>query len=275
VTTAAPDTRLEERAADDLADLLKRSNRFEVVDSATLAQILQREGSADMIEPGRLVRTVDVKGIDYIVFARIDEFSIEKSAQSAGAFRKLANLADATGEQVVAKVICNPTILFVEPATGDIVISESSRFEVTRPAVEMGLDTAASTSARNPLAATQPAAPVTYPITAADRRQVIKLAMDDAINRSLAKIDRFLQSESTKAASSTTAQSVTAAPAANPLAAPQVPVPATAPANPLGKPPVIEVPSAPAAARKVCDVCGTANDATARYCSRCGAKLSS
>jgi hypothetical protein len=93
-----------------------------------------------------------------------------------------------------------------------------------------------------------------------DKGKILRLALDDAIRKSLPKIDKFLRNQPAKGM---TAESGAPAPA--------TPVtPSAATAVPQAVP---NSNNAVQAAQKFCPQCGAANAADAKFCAKCGAKL--
>jgi hypothetical protein len=93
-----------------------------------------------------------------------------------------------------------------------------------------------------------------------DKGKLLRLALDDAVRKSLPKIDQFLKTAPDRSASEAPRRDE----------APPAPTPAPTP-----QPEVTGVLPAPdaTAAKKFCPECGAANTSDAKFCAKCGHKL--
>jgi ribosomal protein L40E len=166
----------------------------------------------------------------------------------------------AHNKQVQIAATCNVGWKLIEPSTGDVVLSNNSQFARTGPSSDFGIDVLQAAASQS--------ADVELPVSEDDREQVVRLALDDAVRKSLAKIDRFLQSRG-----GLESGAVNLAPSTKPATrgAPTPPTPA-----PVGA--ARSQQAAPAALPKstpgkVCPACGALNDPAAKFCKRCGGNL--
>jgi curli biogenesis system outer membrane secretion channel CsgG len=244
---------LGEVAADELAVLLGKTGRFEVVGRAEVASLLERQGLTDLVRPGVMVGTAPLPGVDYLLVGSLTNLSIHKRAESPDVMDRMKNFVRQMpqNKDVAVTLRCGVGLSIVDPGTGDVVVTNNSELDRTGPAEELGLDVMES------MAATQPGAAL--PVSEADREQVVRLALDDAIRKSLPKIDRFLASRAGGATALVPVAEV--APAAAAATAPTTGS-MTAPAPPTG-----------AASQKPCPTCSTPNDSAATFCRRCGGRL--
>ena len=242
---------LGEVAADELAVLLGKTGRFEVVGRAEVASLLERQGLTDLVRPGVMVRTAPLPGVDYLLVGSLTNLSIHKRAESPDVMDRMKNFVRQMpqNKDVAVTLRCGVGLSIVDPGTGDVVVTNNSELDRTGPAEELGLDVMES------MAATQPGAAL--PVSEVDREQVVRLALDDAIRKSLPKIDRFLASRAGAAPPATRPAATTT------TALDAVPPDPTRPARPT---------TAPVAARP-CPSCAATNDPAATFCRRCGTRL--
>lgn len=247
---------LGETAADQFAELLTKTRRFNVVKRDEFASLLSQQALGDMVRPGMVTRRAAVSGVDYILVGSITNLSITKTAESTGWWDTVKDTVTRAPDKSQVKITANCGVEFklVDPATGDWQVPSASEFYKEAGANDFGIDVSASANA------TQAGASI--PVTREDRERIIRLALDDAIRKNLTKIDRFLASR--PEAKMKPAEMVT-----------QTPTPHSAP-NPMQHSTSV-VPTqpspAPAAAKVVCPNCGAENDPSATFCRRCGSKL--
>jgi curli biogenesis system outer membrane secretion channel CsgG len=238
---------LSNTAADEMGRLILRSGRFDVVDRAATAEILERAHLTGIVRPGRLIQTAAVPGLDYLLLGTISNLRIQREAPppaDEGLMEKVKGFADklTKNEEAMVTADCAVAIQVVDPATGDVVVFNSSELHQTATASAMGLDVMQTGGG----ATTQPR------VSEADRLAVARLALDDALRKSLPKIDRFLESGQAGAAAIATT-------------APVAPTSQSTLSNPT--------PAPTQTANKICPTCGAENDRAAKFCKRCGAKL--
>jgi len=250
---------LGEVAADELATLLAKSGRFDVVGRTALNQSLEQQGLSNIIQPGSLVRPAKVEGAEYILVGNLSNLSVTKKPATPSTFGKMKSWVQQSSQnkQVQIAATCNVGWKLIDPATGDVALSNNSQFARSGPASIFGIDVLEAAAAT--------AQDVELPVSEDDREQVVRLALDDAVRKSLTKIDRFLQSRGGLQQGAVAATHPTSQPGQGSAAAGHsqgVPAP-TAP-----KAPGVAVP-----AGKVCPACGALNDSAAKFCKRCGGNL--
>jgi curli biogenesis system outer membrane secretion channel CsgG len=234
-------------AADEMGRLILRSGRFDVVDRTNTAEILERNNLTGIVRPGRFLQSAAVPGIDYLLLGTLSNLRIQREVpppEEDGVMNKVKSFANklTKNDEAMVSADCTVAIQIVDAATGDVVVFNNSELQQTVPASSMGMDVMQTGSG----ATTQPR------VSESDRAAVARLALDDALRKSLPKIDRFLASRQT-----TLAQSM----------------PTTAPVAPASAPLTSTPTVAPNAAVKICPNCGAENDRAAKFCKRCGAKL--
>ncbi|CAN5417538.1 hypothetical protein BH09PLA1_BH09PLA1_15240 [soil metagenome] len=246
---------LGDTAADQMGQLLVKTNRFNVVNRAEFTGLLENQRLADVVRPGQFMRAANIDGVDYVLVGTVTNLKITKKLEEPDMMKKVTDFVkrSADNKQVVVSATCGVGFQIIDPATRDIVLTNNSELDRTGGAADMGLDLMAGEAAT-------PGAELS--VSREDRVQIMRLALDDAIRKSLPKIDRFLQSQS-KATAPTTAP---VAPA--PQGTMSAPVHTAAPSP-------VERSSAPAqnVSKKVCPVCGEQNDPSVKFCKKCGAKL--
>jgi hypothetical protein len=247
---------LGDSAADELAGLLTRAGRFNVMDREKTGQLLVRQNAADALAPGTLIHPVKLEGTDYLLLGSLSHLSIARTKADPDMLKQMQQWIErsAENEDALLTVHCSVGLRLVDPATGAVVLSSSSEFARTAPAKSLGLD----------VMKTEAQADTALPVTPQDRKQIVRLALDDAVRKWLPATDRFLAGPSALTAaggssspSPSTAPAAPAGTSAAPLPIPAAPVPANA--SPAGY--------------KTCPVCGARNDAAAQFCKECGAKL--
>jgi curli biogenesis system outer membrane secretion channel CsgG len=237
---------LSNTAADEMGRLILRSGRFDVVDRAATADILERSKLAGIVRPGRFVQTAAVPGIEYLLLGTISNVHIKREAapQEDGFVNKMKGFANklTKNEEAMVAADCTVAIQIVDPATGDVVVFNNSELHQTASASAMGMDVMQTGSG----ATSQPR------VSEGDRLAVARLALDDALRKSLPKIDRFLESRPTNSPAVATTM-------------PTAPTSQSTVSNPT--------PASMQTANKTCPTCGAENDRAAKFCKRCGAKL--
>jgi hypothetical protein len=227
-TTTRPAASLGDRAADEMASLLNQSGRFAA----------SRPGPA---------------ATDFILVGTIDGFQLDKKLADPNAgnvMDKARGLFDRVtgnqGDPVVVAAACNITIELKNPQTGDVVLSHFSEFRRSGPPAS--LDLASNAADRTA-------------VSDDDRGRVLRVALDDALRKSLAKVDRFIaslpppQQQHAPVAGTANLSQPSGAGAAAPATTGPAPV------------------AAPTARLVTCPNCGNTNPAGAAFCSHCGAKL--
>jgi curli biogenesis system outer membrane secretion channel CsgG len=262
-TVGTAGANLGDVAADEMAKLMEKAGRVQVVPRTKLGEMLSQANAADALRPGALVRPVSLNGVDYVLVGTITNLSVTKRKETSDTWQKMKHWVEqsSSNRSVSVTTSCGVGFNLIDPATGDVVLSNNSEFNYSGPAVSLGLDVLAAESS----------SPGVLPVTDEDRVQVIRLALDDAIHKSLPKTDRFLASRhgATPPASTAPALAATTAPVNSAAAAG-----ATTPAPPSAPTTSSSVTTAnPSAAKKICPTCGAENAATAKFCRQCGAKL--
>ncbi|GEM_PF-486442 len=225
---------LELLAADQLATLMHKTYRFEVIERSQLGQLLQEQNLEGIVKDAELTRMGQVDGIDYLVLGKITNFRVkrEKSDNFLNITGKAAQelLGGRAGgvskENTKITTEVGVDIRLVNPENGKVRMAEFSEFERTDTANGFGFRYAGFGTGGD----------ADVRLSKDDAGQVLRLAFDDAIRKALPEIDKVLRED----ASTLKAAAMQEA----------------APAN-------VTSPGAPAVPATT----------TAKFCPRCGTKL--
>jgi curli biogenesis system outer membrane secretion channel CsgG len=231
-------------AADQMTTLLSLSDRFEVVERGQLEQLLKEQDLEGIVKPGELARPGQVHGIDLLLVGKVTNLRVksERSGSTFGTGGLLSGFMPG-GDVGVAKSNvmisseCGVDIRLVDPTSGQIAVANFSEFKRVDSADAIGLG----------LGGAKASSSAEIEITEDDKGKILRLALDDALRKTLPKIDQML------AARTKVAPAAEAKPA----------VGAAAPADPA--------PTGAAAA--FCPQCGKKLAAAAKFCAGCGAKI--
>jgi curli biogenesis system outer membrane secretion channel CsgG len=234
-------------AADQMTTLLDQSDRFQVIERAQLQKLLDEQNLEGIVKPGELAKTGQDRGVDYLLIGKISNLRVKtENKQSGFGLAQVGGLINAGGFDYKKKDISITTeagvdIRLVDPTTGAIVVSNFSEYKRTDAANAIGIDVlgASATSDAN------------IEISEDDKGKILRLALDDALRKSLPKVDKFLKSQSKKSADATPA----------------------APARPAAPSAEASAPAQQAAGKKFCSQCGKEVPAGTKYCPSCGHKV--
>ena len=248
---------LNDLAADQMTTLLDQSERFSVIERAQLQKLLDEQNLEGIVVPGEMAKPAQVRGVDYLLLGKVTNLRAKKEQKSTGfGLAQVGGVfnvggADVKQKEVVITTEAGVDIRLVDPTTGEVAVSNFSEYKRTDSAGAMGL-TILGASAE---------ADADIQIGEDDKGKLLRLALDDALRKSLPKIDRLVKSGNVKSAPA----AAVAAPAVD---APSPAVPAAA--APGGTAPA---PESPAAVKKFCSQCGKEVAAGGKFCGACGAKV--
>ena len=255
---------LNSLAADQMTTLLDESDRFKVIERAQLQKLLDEQNMEGIVKPGELAKQGQVRGVDYLLLGKVTNLRVKNEKKGNGfglaQIGGVVNLggADIKNNETIITTECGVDIRLVNPTTGELLVSNFSEYKKTDSAQSMGVAILGANAESN----------ADVELSEDDKGKILRLALDDAFRKSLPKIDKFLRNQPATSADATPAAPVPAAP---PVAAPLVSPPPVSTGTP---PPAPESPSpASLVAKKFCPNCGTANNADAKFCSKCGQKL--
>lgn len=246
-------------AADQMTTLLDQSDRFHVIERAQLQKLLDEQNLEGIVRPGELAKPGQVRGVDYLLLGKVTDLAVkrEKKGNSFG-FAQLGGFintggADVKNDETVITTTCGVDIRLVDPTTGELLTTSFSEFKKTDSAKSMGVAILGANAQSN----------ADVDMSEDDKGKILRLALDDALRKSLPKIDHWLRNQPVKSSDATPTPTPTPAPVA-PVATPTA---APAPAGQTGAAPTA------VAGKKFCPNCGAPNDPDAKFCAKCGAKL--
>jgi curli biogenesis system outer membrane secretion channel CsgG len=234
-------------AADQMTTLLDQSDRFQVIERAQLQKLLDEQNLEGIVKPGELAKTGQVRGVDYLLLGKVTNLRVKNESKDSGfGLAKVGGLINAGGFDYKKKDIAITTeagvdIRLVDPTTGAILVSNFSEYKKTDSASSVGIDVLGGSA--NSGADIQ--------ISEDDKGKILRLALDDALRKSLPKVDKFLKNQTKKSADAT---------------------PAT-PARPATPSAETSAPAQTAAGKKFCGECGKEVPAGTKFCPSCGHKV--
>jgi curli biogenesis system outer membrane secretion channel CsgG len=249
-------------AADQMSTLLDQSGRFDVIERAQLQKLLDEQNLEGIVKPGELAKAGQVRGVDYLLLGKVTNLRVKQEHTKKGfSLAGIGGMFSGAGmnqNDTNIKTECGVDIRMVEPSSGKVVVSNFSEFNRTDSANAMGISILGGTVESE----------ADVQISDDDKGKILRLALDDAVRKSLPKIDKFLKDQPATPSAATPAAAAPGIPAA--------PVAPLAPAAPTALPAAPAIPAAPAAAptaSKFCPHCGKAVSADAKFCPSCGQKL--
>ena len=246
---------LNDLAADQMTTLLDASERFSVIERAQLQKLLDEQNLEGIVQPGEMARPAQVRGVDYLLLGKVTNLRVKKEDKSRafglGQVGGLVNFggADVKKKDVVITTEAGVDIRLVDPTTGEVLLSNFSEYKKTDSAGAFGLDILGASAE----------ADANISIDEDDKGKILRLALDDALRKSLPKLDRFLKSGQVKS----NGQAGTGG-------APGAPV---APAAPMNTAVAPAAPAAPAGAVRFCGQCGKQVASGVKFCASCGGKV--
>ena len=255
---------LNDLAADQMTTLLDASERFSVIERTQLTKLLDEQNLEGIVTPGEMAKPAQVRGVDYLLLGKVTNLRVKKEEKSRGfGLAQVGGLfnaggADAKTKDVVITTEAGVDIRLVDPTTGEVLLSNFSEYKKTDEAGAFGLDILGASAE----------ADANIQIDEDDKGKILRLALDDALRKSLPKLDKFLKSGKVKAAGQS-------AEAPSAPATPAVPAAPAVPAVPRNSAvaPSAAVPATPASAKKFCGHCGKEVAAGAKFCAACGGKV--
>ena len=248
---------LNNLAADQMTTLLDQTERFRVIERAQLQKLLDEQNLEGIVKPGELAKQGQVRGVDYLLLGKVTNLRVkhEKKGNGFGLAQigGMVNMggADVKNDETVITTECGVDIRLVDPTTGELLLSNFSEYKKTDSAKSMGLAILGANAQSK----------ADIQLSEDDKGKILRLALDDAVRKSLPKLDKFLKNQPSKTADASPAN--TNPPANNAAVTNNAVTSATgAPAG-----------NTAAAGKKFCPECGTANDAGAKFCAKCGHKL--
>jgi curli biogenesis system outer membrane secretion channel CsgG len=253
---------LNDLAADQMTTLLDASERFSVIERTQLTKLLDEQNLEGIVTPGEMAKPAQVRGVDYLLLGKVTNLRVKKEEKSRGfGLAQVGGLfnaggADAKTKDVVITTEAGVDIRLVDPTTGEVLLSNFSEYKKTDSASAFGLDILGASAE----------ADANMTIDEDDKGKILRLALDDALRKSMPKLDKFLKSGKVKSSGGSAA--------ATPPSTPAAPAAPAVPAAPAINSAVPAAPAAPAvAAKKFCPHCGKEVVGGAKFCAACGGKV--
>jgi len=209
-----------------------------------------------------MAKTGQVRGVDFLLLGKVTNLRVKTEkkergfglAQAGGSFFNFG-AADVKKNDTVITTECGVDIRLVNPSTGEVLLSNFSEYKKTDSASAMGVDILGASAN----------ADADIQMSDDDKGKILRLALDDALRKSLPKFDKFLKSEKNVAtgADAAPAKPTAAVPTAAPLGSA---VAAPSPSKPANSPTVT-------VAKKFCPNCGAELPAGAKFCAKDGTKI--
>jgi curli biogenesis system outer membrane secretion channel CsgG len=249
---------VDDLAADQMTTLLDQTERFDVIERAQLSKLLDEQNLEGIVKPGELAKPGQVRGVDYLLIGRVTNLRVKQESHDTGfGLAQLGNIAggaDVKHKDVSIKTECGVDIRLVDPTTGVVMVSNFSEFNRTDSASALGVDILGASAN----------ADASMNISEDDKGKILRLALDDAVKKSLPKIDKFLTSGTVKHGNGNGGNA--------PMSSG-----GNAPMNTSGGGGNMNMPagaSGAVAAKHFCPNCGKEVADGAKFCPSCGAKLS-
>jgi len=238
-------------AADQMTTLLEQSERFRVIERTQLKKLLDEQNLEGIVKPGELAKSGNVRGVDYLLIGKVTNLRVKTEnldkGFGLGQVGGLVQLGGAAVKNTETRITTEAgvDIRLVDPTTGEVMASHFSEYKKTDSASAQGIT----------ILGAHANAGASIQVSEDDKGKILRLALDDALRKTLPKIDRFLASDENKANASAARNTTPATP--------------VAPANTTERP---ATPQA-AAAKKFCGECGKEVAAGVKFCPSCGGKV--
>ena len=221
-------------AADTMSTLMVRSNRFLVIERAQLDTLLAEQNLAGIVKPGELAASGQVNGVDMLLIGRVTNLRSKIVNTKTGfGLGKLGlgdiglGAGDYKKDDVTITTECGVDIRLVDPTSGAVAVANFSEFKREDKATAIGVEVLGFNAT----------ADAEMRISDDDYGKLLRLALDDALRKTLPSIDNYLAMNFSKAVT----------PPAAPAAADS-----TSPASAF------------------CSECGGGLTADAKFCGSCG-----
>ena len=238
VTGKAAKKEMNSVAADTMSTLMVQSQRFTVIERAQLDILLAEQNLSGIVKPGELAVSGQVNGIDLMLIGRVTNFRTKIVNTKAGfGLGKigLGNIGlgggDYKKDEVTITTECGVDIRLVDPTSGAVAVANFSEFKREDKASAMGIEVLGFNAT----------ADADMRIADDDHGKLMRLALDEALRKTLPAIDSYIASTYTLPA------------AVTPAAA------APAPTTP--------------GATAFCSQCGAGIVADAKFCGACGTAI--
>lgn len=237
---------MELLAADQLATLLVRTDRFDVIERNQLQMLFDEQDLEGVVLDGELARPAQVRGIDYLLIGKVTNLRTKatKTGTNSG-FGKVISFAtdkfsggvgglEIDSEKIEMRVDCGVDLRLVDPESGSLLDASFSEYTRTDKASSFGIQ----------VLGVGADADAEIEMSEDDRGLILRLAFDDALREMLPSLDRKLVARSREIQAQAQPAAVAASPATE-----------------------------DALKAAFCSQCGSKVAADAAFCGGCGAKL--
>lgn len=177
-------------AADQMTTLMVNAGRFNVIERAQLETLLAEQNLEGIVKPGEMASTGEIRGVDYLLVGKVTNLRVKTTKKDSGfGLGNLGNVVgvtDVSKDEVEVKTDCGVDIRLVNPSTGEIVCANFSEFSRKDEAAAYGIEIFGANAKSS----------ASIEISEDDYGKILRLALDDALRKSLPKIDQWLMSQS-------------------------------------------------------------------------------
>lgn len=185
--------KLNDIAADQATTLMMNTDRFTMIERAQLTKLLDEQNLEGIVKPGELAKQGQVRGVDYLLIGRVTNLRVKTTRNNkgfglgkiGGGMLGSAGLGDVKSSEVIIQTDCGVDLRLVNPTDGTLLVATQSEYKKTDSASSMGVDILGANAE----------AGSDIQIDDDNRGKILRLAIDDAIRKSLPKIDRALASQ--------------------------------------------------------------------------------
>ncbi|HEY0007688.1 MAG TPA: CsgG/HfaB family protein [Tepidisphaeraceae bacterium] len=259
---------LNDLAADQMTTLLDMSERFTVIERTQMQKLLDEQNLEGIVRPGELAKTGQVRGVDYLLLGKVTNLRLkDESTEKGFGLAQVGGLLSIGGGDYKKKersitAECGVDIRLVDPTDGKIMMTSFSEFKRTDSTSAMGIDILGASAEAN----------AEISISEDDKGKILRLALDDALRKSLPKIDKVLKAAGTKQGGA--APKAMSAASQAPVTPAAAPIPAEAAGLlPSEKGDRSETNPAEIVGKKFCSNCGTEVAGGAKFCPKDGTKI--
>jgi curli biogenesis system outer membrane secretion channel CsgG len=257
---------LEHLASDQLATLLVRTDRFDVVERGQLEMLLAEQDLEGIVADGELARPASVRGVDYLLVGKVTNLRTKATRiRSNSGFGQLVNVTtkhvsgglgavDVDNERLEMRVDCGVDLRLVDPSTGSVLDAMFSEYTRTDTASAFGVQ----------VLGVGANADADIEMNEDDRGLILRLAFDDALRKMLPTLDRKLMARTRELQAAAGPQPAAASTGGSDPGGAAQDVAAQHVADPAAT-------DEPAGA--FCTQCGTRSGAGDAFCGNCGARI--
>lgn len=192
---------LEKIAADQLATLLVRTDRFDVIERSQLEKLLAEQELEGIVAADEMAGMAQVRGVQYLMLGKVTNMRLKEVKTGAkSGLGKIANIAagrfsggigvlDIDSEKIEIKAECGVDLRLVDPTTGSTLAASFGEFTRSDKASALGIQ----------VLGVGADAEADLKISDDDRGLILRLALDDAVRKMLPSLDRKLRARAQEA----------------------------------------------------------------------------